>query len=298
MGRAIVRQPSAFLLDEPLSNLDAKLRVQMRAEISGLQRTLGVTTCYVTHDQVEAMTMGDRVAMIKDGVLQQVDAPQDLYDRPDNMFVAAFIGSPSMNLFEGAFSLCEGGATLQVGSQDLLVPHETLGARPALRGYDGRTLIFGIRPEDLADAEVEPLPEEQCLVSEVALVEALGADVLVHLVTEATPVDAGDPDAVDDLAATGVVVARFTPRSRVQMARPSRWRSTPPASTSSTPTPASPSGTDRPVSRPPAQCGCQPQATPSSTGCRGGYAPEPPTEAKSLIFPNRSSNRNRRSAAW
>ena len=217
MGRAIVRQPSAFLLDEPLSNLDAKLRVQMRAEISGLQRTLGVTTCYVTHDQVEAMTMGDRVAVIKDGVLQQVDAPQDLYDRPDNVFVAAFIGSPSMNLFEGAFSLCEGGATLQVGSQDLLVPHETLGARPALRGYDGRTLIFGIRPEDLADAEVEPLPEEQCLVSEVALVEALGADVLVHLVTEATPVDAGDPDAVDDLAATGVVVARFTPRSRVQM---------------------------------------------------------------------------------
>ena len=217
MGRAIVRQPSAFLMDEPLSNLDAKLRVQMRAEIAGLQRELGVTTFYVTHDQVEAMTMGDRVAVIKDGFLQQVDTPQNLYDRPDNVFVAAFIGSPSMNLFEGTFSLADGGGTVQVGTQTLSVPAEVLDARPALRGYDGKTLIFGIRPEDMDDATLDERPDHECLTSEVALIEALGADILVHFGTDAKSVDSGDPDAVEELSDTAVVVGRFNPRSRVRM---------------------------------------------------------------------------------
>ena len=126
MGRAIVRQPAAFLMDEPLSNLDAKLRVQMRAEIAAIQRKLGVTTFYVTHDQVEAMTMGDRVAVIKDGVLQQVDTPQNLYDNPNNVFVAAFIGSPSMNLYEGAIALDDTGATVTLGSQSLHIPTDVL----------------------------------------------------------------------------------------------------------------------------------------------------------------------------
>ncbi len=217
MGRAIVRQPSAFLMDEPLSNLDAKLRVQMRAEIAGLQRTLGVTTFYVTHDQVEAMTMGDRVAVIKDGVLQQVDTPQNLYDRPDNVFVAAFIGSPSMNLFEGAFNLSGDGATVALGTQTLAVPASALAARPALRGYDGRTLIFGIRPEDMDDAALEPRPDDQSLTAEISLIEALGADILVHFGSDASPVDSGDPDAVEDLSDTASVVGRFNPRSTVRM---------------------------------------------------------------------------------
>ena len=217
MGRAIVRQPSAFLMDEPLSNLDAKLRVQMRAEIAGLQRELGVTTFYVTHDQVEAMTMGDRVAVIKDGFLQQVDTPQNLYDRPDNVFVAAFIGSPSMNLFEGTFSLTDGGGKVEVGTQSLSVPAEVLDARPALRGYDGKTLIYGVRPEDMDDAALDERPDDQCLVSNVSLIEALGADILVHFGTDAKSVDSGDPDAVEDLSDTAMVVGRFNPRSRVRM---------------------------------------------------------------------------------
>src|SRR4029078_6024467 len=148
MGRAIVRQPAAFLMDEPLSNLDAKLRVQMRAEIAALQRELGVTTFYVTHDQVEAMTMGDRVAVIKDGYLQQVDTPQNLYDMPANVFVAAFIGSPSMNLFEGQLTLNGDGGTVKLGSQMLSLAPEVLVARPGLHNYDGKKLIVGIRPED------------------------------------------------------------------------------------------------------------------------------------------------------
>ncbi|MEL0075557.1 MAG: sn-glycerol-3-phosphate ABC transporter ATP-binding protein UgpC, partial [Ilumatobacter sp.] len=147
MGRAIVRQPAAFLMDEPLSNLDAKLRVQMRAEIASLQRNLGVTTFYVTHDQVEAMTMGDRVAVIKDGVLQQVDTPQNLYDRPENVFVAAFIGSPSMNLYESRIGVSGDRITATVGSQTITLSDSVSSKRPALRGYDGRQVILGIRPE-------------------------------------------------------------------------------------------------------------------------------------------------------
>src|SRR4029079_17617759 len=135
--RAIVRQPSVFLMDEPLSNLDAKLRVQMRAEIARLQRDLGVTTIYVTHDQVEAMTMGDRVAVLKDGYLQQLDTPQHLYEEPDNVFVAAFIGSPSMNLYDGVLQLQNGQATLQLGSQQLGLSPDCLAKRPGLQRYDG-----------------------------------------------------------------------------------------------------------------------------------------------------------------
>ena len=137
MGRAIVRQPAAFLMDEPLSNLDAKLRVQMRAEIAALQRELGVTTFYVTHDQVEAMTMGDRVAVIKDGFLQQVDTPQRLYDRPANVFVGAFIGSPSMNLYSASLTFEGDGGMMQIGGHSVPLSADSLAARAALRNYDG-----------------------------------------------------------------------------------------------------------------------------------------------------------------
>ncbi len=153
MGRAIVRQPAAFLMDEPLSNLDAKLRVQMRAEIARLQRDLAVTTIYVTHDQVEAMTMGDRVAVLKDGYLQQVGAPQHLYDEPTNVFVAAFIGSPSMNLYESVVTL-NGEKSVQIGSQRVALAPEALEKHPALQSYDGQPVVVGIRPEDFEDAAV------------------------------------------------------------------------------------------------------------------------------------------------
>ncbi|MGA1438018.1 MAG: ABC transporter ATP-binding protein, partial [Ilumatobacteraceae bacterium] len=198
MGRAIVREPAAFLMDEPLSNLDAKLRVQMRAEIAALQRSLGVTTFYVTHDQVEAMTMGDRVAVIKDGVLQQVDTPQNLYDSPVNVFVAAFIGSPSMNLFAATLSVDGDSAMLTLGSQQLTLSDEVLKSRPALREYAGRTLVVGIRPEDLEDAAEAPhIPESQRLSVPIKLIEALGSELMVHFSIDAATVDSGDPDALD-----------------------------------------------------------------------------------------------------
>ena len=152
MGRAIVRQPQAFLMDEPLSNLDAKLRVQMRAEVSKIQHSLNVTTVYVTHDQIEAMTMGDRVAVLSRGVLQQVDTPQNLYDHPNNVFVGAFIGSPQMNLLEATVARSDGDTTLRMGSSTLTVPASVLAARPSLAGYDGRRVVVGIRPEHLSTA--------------------------------------------------------------------------------------------------------------------------------------------------
>ena len=152
MGRAIVRQPAAFLMDEPLSNLDAKLRVQMRAEISKLQDDLGVTTIYVTHDQIEAMTMGDRVAVMRKGELQQVDEPQVLYDRPLNLFVGGFIGSPAMNMLDAKIERSNGGLVAVAGSQKVALGDETLSARPALKSYEGKSVILGIRPEDLEDA--------------------------------------------------------------------------------------------------------------------------------------------------
>jgi multiple sugar transport system ATP-binding protein len=218
MGRAIVRQPSAFLMDEPLSNLDAKLRVQMRSEIAALQRELGVTTFYVTHDQVEAMTMGDRVAVIKDGYLQQVDSPQNLYDKPANIFVAAFIGSPSMNLFEGQLSFQGDSGAIKLGSQTLTLAPESLAARPALRNYDGKRLVVGIRPEDFEDVKFAgDVREGATLKSEVQLIEALGSEIMVHFSLDAPTVDSGDPDAVEEAGVTANTVGRFHPRSRVRI---------------------------------------------------------------------------------
>jgi multiple sugar transport system ATP-binding protein len=220
MGRAIVRQPAVFLMDEPLSNLDAKLRVQMRAEIASLQRELAVTTVYVTHDQIEAMTMGDRVAVLKDGYLQQVDTPQNLYDHPVNVFVAAFIGSPSMNLFEGDLHLTGDVGTVTLGSHVIALPSECLVKAPGLREYDGRRVIVGIRPEDYEDAAFAPqVPESQRITSTVALLEALGSEIMVHFDIDAPTVDSGDPDAVEDRAGPtqANAVGRFSPRSPVRI---------------------------------------------------------------------------------
>jgi multiple sugar transport system ATP-binding protein len=220
MGRAIVRQPAAFLMDEPLSNLDAKLRVQMRAEIARLQRDLAVTTIYVTHDQVEAMTMGDRVAVLKDGYLQQVDTPQSLYDEPTNVFVAAFIGSPSMNLYEGELTH-NGENSVQIGSQRVALAPELLSRRPALQQYGGQRVVVGIRPEDFEDAAIATeAAADRRLKAKVRLVEALGSELVVHFeLDDAKRVNSGDPDAPEELLGEGVAnaVARFSPRSRVNV---------------------------------------------------------------------------------
>jgi multiple sugar transport system ATP-binding protein len=187
MGRAIVRQPKAFLMDEPLSNLDAKLRVQMRTEIQRLQRDVGVTTIYVTHDQVEAMTMGDRVAVLRQGVLQQLDPPARLYRRPANLFVAGFIGSPAMNLVEATLAGDGDRLSVEFGGHRLAVDPQALGERPALPAWAGRRLILGIRPEDLEDAAFRPAtPEDRRLKTGVELREDMGSEVLVHF-TVATP---------------------------------------------------------------------------------------------------------------
>src|SRR5438132_5783787 len=154
MGRAIVRQPQVFLMDEPLSNLDAKLRVQMRAEIGRIQRELKTTTIYVTHDQTEAMTMGDHVAVMRKGELQQMDTPQKLYSDPKNLFVASFIGSPSMNLVEAEIERRNGGLVARLVDQELAIPAEVASLRPALAGYAGRKVALGIRPEQLEDASI------------------------------------------------------------------------------------------------------------------------------------------------
>jgi multiple sugar transport system ATP-binding protein len=186
MGRAIVREPEAFLMDEPLSNLDAKLRVQMRAEVSGLQRKLQTTTIYVTHDQVEAMTMGDRVAVMRKGELQQVASPQDLYDHPINLFVAGFIGSPAMNLLEASLERSNGEMSAAIGDQRVTLGPELLGDRPALRRFEGRKVIVGIRPEDLEDAGLAPdVPEDRRLRGRVELREALGSEILAHVAIDA-----------------------------------------------------------------------------------------------------------------
>jgi multiple sugar transport system ATP-binding protein len=230
MGRAIVRQPQAFLMDEPLSNLDAKLRVQMRAEISGIQRDLKTTTIYVTHDQVEAMTMGDRVAVIRKGELQQVDSPQELYDKPVNLFVGGFIGSPAMNMIEATLEAENGGLAVQAGDQRIRLDEETLGARPALKAYEGRQVVLGIRPEDLEDAALEQVgPDEQRMRARVELREALGAEILVHFTVEARPAltedvrelarDVGDESTVEARAQEThtTLVGRFNPRSQVRL---------------------------------------------------------------------------------
>jgi len=187
MGRAIVRKPQVFLMDEPLSNLDAKLRVQMRAEIARIQHDVGVTTIYVTHDQVEAMTMGDRVAVMRKGELQQMAEPQKLYDSPKNLFVASFIGSPAMNIVEAMVERIGGGLTVKLGDQELPVPAEVARRRPALAGYAGRTLAVGIRPEHLEDAEIARNGGAR-LRGHVVLTEALGSEILAHVELNAKPV--------------------------------------------------------------------------------------------------------------
>ena len=228
MGRAIVRQPQAFLMDEPLSNLDAKLRVQMRAEISRLQRDLGVTTIYVTHDQVEAMTMGDRVAVMRKGELQQVASPQELYDKPVNLFVGGFIGSPAMNLREASHERWKGDLVSVAGSQRITLGAETLSARPALRNYEGRQVVLGIRPEDLDDASLEEASgEHQRLQGKVTLTEALGSEVMAHFKVDAPAAvtddvrelakDAGTEGLAErDSESGATLVGRFGARTRVR----------------------------------------------------------------------------------
>jgi multiple sugar transport system ATP-binding protein len=181
MGRAIVREPQAFLMDEPLSNLDAKLRVEMRAEIARLQRDLEVTTIYVTHDQVEAMTLGDRVAVMRDGVLQQFDKPQRLYDEPRNLFVAEFIGSPAMNLVGVDLERANGSIFAHFGDHRLRLDDETLAARPALPRFEGKRIILGVRPEDLDDAAlVGDVPGDRRISAMVDIREDMGSEVFVH----------------------------------------------------------------------------------------------------------------------
>ena len=171
MGRAIVREPQAFLMDEPLSNLDAKLRVQMRAEIARIQRDLAVTTIYVTHDQSEAMTLGDRVAVMRKGELQQLDTPQNLYRKPVNLFVAEFIGSPAMNLVEAEIA----GGQARFGSYAL-----PLDGRSGLGSYEGRKVALGVRPEDLEDAALTDAPAGSRLPVTVDLREDMGAEIFLH----------------------------------------------------------------------------------------------------------------------
>ena len=198
MGRAIVRSPQAFLMDEPLSNLDAKLRVQMRAQIAHLQDRLGVTTIYVTHDQVEAMTMGDRVAVLKRGELMQVDAPQHLYDNPDNLFVAGFIGSPAMNIAEAELKREDGKLMVQLGSVTLPVSDGALDRYPGTPDAVGQRIAVGMRPEHFFRPDGS-VPDEAVFPVEVGLVEALGAEVLVHYQSDASPVVTEDMrEAIDD----------------------------------------------------------------------------------------------------
>jgi len=213
MGRAIVREPSVFLMDEPLSNLDAKLRVQMRAEVQRIQRRINVATIYVTHDQVEAMTMGDRVAVMRSGVLQQVDHPQVLYSHPDNLFVASFIGSPAMNLYEA--SLTEDAGTVRLGSQDIQLPQPVREAHPALAAYADKKVILGLRPEHLPAAGNGAAGP--ALAGTVDLVEALGSELMVHFTIDARRVRAegATSDDEDATAESGEGVARVDPSAKV-----------------------------------------------------------------------------------
>ncbi|MDQ4029462.1 MAG: sn-glycerol-3-phosphate ABC transporter ATP-binding protein UgpC [Actinomycetota bacterium] len=226
MGRAIVRQPQVFLMDEPLSNLDAKLRVQMRADIAKLQRDLGTTTIYVTHDQVEAMTMGDRVAVMNGGLLQQVDTPQRLFDEPANLFVAGFIGTPPMNLLEAEVASLDGSVDLLVGGVRLPLSDACLRRYPRARGYDGRAVVAGIRASDLHPGDVRP--ELPSLTAELALVEALGTETMAYFHIDAMVITAGEAaeEEADWENAEGVTAARpnlvatFPPRRDLRLGEP------------------------------------------------------------------------------
>ena len=215
MGRAIVREPSVFLMDEPLSNLDAKLRVQMRAEVARIQRRIGVSTIYVTHDQVEAMTMGDRVTVMRSGTLQQVDTPQHLYDNPDNIFVAAFIGSPAQNLYDAVVG--EGVRSVKLGSQSVMLPDAVAVKRPALRSYVGKDVVVGMRPEHLRAASPDITGPK--LVGDVELVEALGSELVVHFTIDAHRVIAEGALDKDEAAAmqSGEGVARVEAKTPVKL---------------------------------------------------------------------------------
>jgi multiple sugar transport system ATP-binding protein len=194
MGRAIVREPAAFLMDEPLSNLDAKLRVEMRAYLSTLHQRLRTTTLYVTHDQTEAMTMGDRVAVMRDGRVQQVDRPQLLYERPANLFVAGFIGSPAMNLVRSRLTRDNGQVCVVLGERSLPVPERVLAARSGLRDYVDTDLILGIRPENIEDAAFLPAGDGAAFDIRVSLAEPMGAEVIAHFPIAAQAVD--DTDSI------------------------------------------------------------------------------------------------------
>jgi multiple sugar transport system ATP-binding protein len=230
MGRAIVREPQAFLMDEPLSNLDAKLRVQMRTEISRIQRNLGTTMIYVTHDQTEAMTMGDRVAVMNRGVLQQVDAPQDMYDRPANLFVAGFIGSPAMNMVDAVVRRSEGGGSVEFAGISLRVPEQTFRQRPALAARDGSTVVLGIRPEDIEDpAFINDRLEGADIRVVVDIREAMGSEVYVHfgvdapaVITDDTLDLAADAELLTEVDAgtRASFVGRLNPRTSAQRGQP------------------------------------------------------------------------------
>ncbi len=228
MGRAIVREPQVFLMDEPLSNLDAKLRVQMRAEISAVVRSLKTTTMYVTHDQTEAMTMGDRMAVMKAGVLQQLGSPGECYDGPNNIFVAQFVGSPPMNLVMADVKQGPKGLLLEVGGSTLEIPERTLKERPALKSFAGRAVALGVRSEDMEDAALADVPAERRIKGKVILTEALGSEIVVHfnfpgepVVTDDTKLlakEAGGGEEIHIPGESGVKwVASFAPRSRVHM---------------------------------------------------------------------------------
>jgi multiple sugar transport system ATP-binding protein len=232
MGRAIVREPQVFLMDEPLSNLDAKLRVQMRAEVSRIQRQLAVTTVYVTHDQVEAMTMGDRVAVMRKGLLQQFDAPQRLYEQPANLFVASFMGSPAMNVLEGSLEREGDGLTCRFGATVLELPPDVLNDRPELAQHERRPIAIGIRPEALIERDGS---DGARLVGRVQAVEALGAEQFVYVGIDAKPVlvedvveGLVDPEQAEDLAeimpdadgSRATVVARLAASARARPDEP------------------------------------------------------------------------------
>ena len=227
MGRSIVREPQVFLMDEPLSNLDAKLRVQMRAEISAVVRSLKTTTLYVTHDQTEAMTMGDRMAVLKAGVLNQLGTPTECYDTPNNIFVAQFVGSPPMNLVLADIKDGANGLELHVGGSTLEIPSSTLDERPTLKGYAGKQVALGVRSEDMEDASIAKVPDERRVKGKVTLTEALGSEIIVHftfpgqkVVTEDTKLleKEGGGDELHVQQDEGVKwVASFAPRSRVRM---------------------------------------------------------------------------------
>jgi multiple sugar transport system ATP-binding protein len=220
MGRAIVREPQAFLMDEPLSNLDAKLRVEMRAEIARIQRDLEVTTIYVTHDQTEALTLGDRVAVMRGGLLQQFDIPQRLYDEPVNLFVAEFIGSPAMNVVGAEIGSANGGLEARFGEHRLRIDDAIVESRPALPSFEGKRVILGIRPEDLEDAAAgDGAPEDRRISAVVDIREDMGSEVFVHFGIGAPPVRSKEVEAAVGAEAVEATAEQARKRGSLFVAR-------------------------------------------------------------------------------